>query len=47
MSYIESYFLSPAFSAAKDAAGNVDLQKLQQLQQLGEDLTGEGSKKEN
>ena len=45
MSLILLFF--SAISAAKDAAGNVDLQKVQQLREMGDALLDEASKKEN
>ena len=40
--------LPTAFSAAKDAAGNIDMNKLQQLQQMGQALADDtASKKED
>ena len=40
-------FVLLAVSAAKDAAGNIDLQKLQQIKQVGDSLAEELSKKED
>ncbi len=46
LSNMTSIFLA-AVSAAKDAAGNMDVQKLQQLQQMGQAVTDELSKKDD
>ena len=40
-------FFHSAVSAAKDAAGNVDLQKIQQLREMGDALLDEPSKKDD
>ena len=41
------HLVPSAFSAAKDAAGNVDINKLQQLKEMGEALSDETSKKDD
>lgn len=39
--------LFPAVSAARDAAGNIDVKRLQQVQQMASSLTEETSKKDD